>query len=233
MLRVIAAPLAAALLCALLLHPALAAWMLSHQRGVLFSVACAGVAAVLLRRKARAFSAFFAFLGAGILLMLALAQQRAVVSAASVAPNTAGPPGLTGPTGPFVQPSVGPNMHADAPIPSPVAPGQKQSVDAINADTRFGYVLMFAQDTPVAEIEAFRESVLKKVHLMPCVRGLSCVARLLRLFEVGSKREQVLAFDLMQDTPMAERAALLGAIGAHPLKPGVYTGTSANQASAH
>jgi hypothetical protein len=222
MLRVIAAPLAAALLCVLLLDPALAAWMLTHQPGVLFSVACAGVLAVLLRRKARVFSAFFAFLGGGVLLMLALAQQRAVITAARVAPST---------TGPSVLPSVGPTTHADAPIPSPVATEQKQSVDAINADTRFGYVLMFAQDTPVAEIEAFRENVLKKVHLMPCLRGLSCVARLLRLFEVGSKREQVLAFDLMQDTPMAERAALLGAIGAHPLNPGVYTDTSANQAS--
>jgi hypothetical protein len=211
MLRVIAAPLAAALLCALLLHPALAAWALAHQPGVLFSVACAGVVAVMLRRKARSLGVFSAFLGAGILLMLALAQQRAVSRAIGVAPNA--------------------TARADAPMNSPAAPGQKQSVDAINAETRFGYVLMFAQDTPVAQIEAFRENVLKKVHVMPCVRGLSCVARLLRLFEIGPERAQILAFDLMQDTPMAERAALLGAISAHPLKPGVYINTSARQAS--
>jgi hypothetical protein len=100
----------------------------------------------------------------------------------------------------------------------------------VDQNTRFDFVVTFARDVSKTDIETFLNQVIRRVHTQGCVRNLPCIARLLRLFEIGPKRIQVIAFDVMPDISLAERAALTAAIRSHPLSPGVHFSMSAQQA---
>jgi hypothetical protein len=108
---------------------------------------------------------------------------------------------------------------------------QRVSETGVDQTTRFDFVVTFEHGVPKAEIEAFLDQVIRRVHVQGCVRNLPCIARMLRLFEIGAKRKQVIAFDVMPDITLAERAALTTAIQINPLSPGVHFSMSALQAS--
>lgn len=101
--------------------------------------------------------------------------------------------------------------------------------DAVSVDqsTRFDVVLVFPQGTSSFDLEAFIQTTLKRVHVQACVHNLPCIARLLRISELGPARSEVIAFDLMGDTPQFERAALLSTAQQHRLKPALFRSTSA------
>ena len=114
--------------------------------------------------------------------------------------------------------------HAVAPSTSSVALSEVMSVDQ---DTRFDVVLVFPEQTSALALEDFIQRILKRVHVQSCVHELPCLARLLRLSQLGPARSEVIAFDLMGDTPQFERAALLSAAQRHALKPALFYSTSA------
>jgi len=80
----------------------------------------------------------------------------------------------------------------------------------LGADSRFGYVAVFAPGTPGVAIEQWRRQVLARTHDLGC-DGRPCPQRTLRLSSLGPARAEALAFDLAATTPAAERAALLAA----------------------
>lgn len=89
---------------------------------------------------------------------------------------------------------------------------------AIGAQTRFDYVAVFAAGTSAAQVEDWRAKVLR-IHETACLHRHACIARSLRAAELGPQRQFALGFDLMQDAPPNERAALLAA--AQQAVPGV------------
>ncbi|MEP7098614.1 MAG: hypothetical protein ABI748_13210 [Dokdonella sp.] len=82
----------------------------------------------------------------------------------------------------------------------------------IGSSTTFDQIAVFAAGTPVAAIEAWRATVLGRVHKEPCQREMPCVRRLLRLSRIGPAHAELIAFDLDPATPVAERAAIVVAI---------------------
>lgn len=99
----------------------------------------------------------------------------------------------------------------------------------VGAATRFDYVAVFPPGTTSAEVEGWRQRVLR-VHENGCFRGNPCIARSLRGAELGSARQFAIGFDLMRDAPPNEHAAVLAA--AQQSLPGVRlaAGSSLRQA---
>jgi len=116
--------------------------------------------------------------------------------------------------------------HAHNPHLRPTPPALSDAV-SVDQGTRFDVVLIFPQGTPALDLEMFMQTTLKRVHVQACVHNLPCIARLLRLSELGPARSEVIAFDLMGDTPQFERVALLSAAQHHRLKPLLFYSTSA------
>jgi hypothetical protein len=107
----------------------------------------------------------------------------------------------------------------------------RASAKTVDQNTRFDVVLLFPKGTSTIALEAFIQSTLKRVHVQACVHGLPCIARLLRLSEVGPLRKEIIAFDFMGDVPQFERAALLSQSTQHPLKPTLIESSSATDAA--
>lgn len=93
--------------------------------------------------------------------------------------------------------------------------GASSTTDAthrtIGPESRFEHVAVFAAGTPATAIEQWRQQVLARTHVQPCIGGRPCLSRALRLSSLGATQAEVLAFDLAADAPSAERAALLAA----------------------
>lgn len=87
---------------------------------------------------------------------------------------------------------------------------QGSAGDAIGAQTRFDYVAVFPAGTSAAQVEHWRNQVLR-VHESACFRRHACIARSLRGAELGTARQFALGFDLMRDAPPNERTAVLAA----------------------
>ena len=117
-------------------------------------------------------------------------------------------------------------QQRDSPAPAAYTVAQ---TDAMRLDqhTRFEVVLVFPEATSSLALEQFIHLTLKRVHVQACVHKLPCLARLLRLSQLGAARAEVIAFDLMGDTPQFERVALISAAQHHPLKPALFYSTSA------
>lgn len=164
---------------------------------VLIILACVLVLLMILVRRRPTLAFGTLGLAVGALLSLALAQKM---------------------------PRVGEHRHALAPAASSVAEADAVAVDQ---RTRFDVVLLFSKDTSGPTLEQFIQSILKQVHVQSCVHKLPCVARLLRLSQIGPAQNEVVAFDLMADTPQFERVALISAAQQHLLKPALFQSTSA------
>lgn len=117
-------------------------------------------------------------------------------------------------------------QHRDSPVPAAYTVPQSDAT-RLDQHTRFEVVLLFPEDTSSLALEQFIHLTLKRVHVQACVQKLPCVARLLRLSQLGAARAEIIAFDLMGDTPQFERVALLSAAQLHPLKPALFYSTSA------
>lgn len=100
--------------------------------------------------------------------------------------------------------------------------------ETVGINTRFDYVAKFPSGTSPAQIEQWRGNVLGQAQKRACVGGRACVARMLRLALPGSPVTEVIAFDLLPDTPDTERAAITAAAIAS--LPGTTLFTSARPA---
>jgi hypothetical protein len=201
------------------LQPALRTWLASHQvAGYLLVLICMALVLFCYTRQ-RSIASASAILGAGLLIATASARQPTHAVQQELLPVAS--QGHQHDDG---------HLHSNSAVSSPSKPGEPG--DLVNADTVFNVILLFDNKTDMQQIELFRESIIKRVYVQGCVRRLPCVSRLLRMFELGAQRSQVLAIDFMQETPIAERDALLMAIRNHPLAPRVFHQQSANRAVA-
>lgn len=99
-----------------------------------------------------------------------------------------------------------------------LTPEPRSAAATIDAQTPFDYVAVFAPGTSAAQVEQWRNAVLR-VHEHPCLEQRSCIARSLRGAALGPQRQFAIGFDLMSGAAPHERAALLAA--AQQALPGV------------
>jgi hypothetical protein len=202
-------------------------WLAAHLHVTLALLGLCALLMVLGRKRADVrVGAFLS--GVGMLGVLAFApstQNPVVIGSMVTAPRLVP---LTPDNAHPHQSAAGHAAHSNAASVPVAAPVMRDNVDA---DTVFQFVLLFPAGTSAQAIEQLRANVLKRVYVQACVRNLPCVSRLLRLSELGAAKHEALTFDLMAETPMFERAALMAALKSHPLKPGVYERMSARQAS--
>lgn len=97
--------------------------------------------------------------------------------------------------------------------------------DTVGINTRFDYVAKFPASANPAQIEEWRSNVLGRPQKHACVGGRACIARMMRLALPGLPVKEVIAFDLMPDTPDNERTAITAA--ALSFLPGTTLFTSA------
>lgn len=100
----------------------------------------------------------------------------------------------------------------------------------VDVDTRFDYVAVFEPGTRDVDVERWRAAVLR-AHRAPCLARLPCTTRALRLAELGAGRRYAIGFDLNRATPDDERAALLAAAQAQPVRVTLVAATTPRRAA--
>lgn len=110
-----------------------------------------------------------------------------------------------------------------------LTPAQRDTGASISAQTSFDYVAVFAPGTSSAQVEQWRNAVLR-VHESACLQARACIARSLRGAALGPQQQFAIGFDLMPDAAPNERAALLAA--AQQALPGVRLVASSSLARA-
>lgn len=120
----------------------------------------------------------------------------------------------------------------EAPVVAVDGAPTRASDQSVGANTRFHYIAVFPKETSSVELEQWRQRVLGRAHETPCVRGSSCLARILRLSGLGAAQIHAVAFDLQAETTQGERNAILSeAVRGQTPPPVLFVGMSAQAAA--